>query len=225
MLGVAWGTFSSCPLLLQDTVWSKRVGRLLMGDLRGGGEGGDAVRTPHLHRAPPLPSPRSFSTPLPALLFSSLLQEQIPRFYLPSCRSGPTPSPGGGHEPSFPPPSHPPPPGPISSTAPGAPEAHSHGRETLLGRSPSAAETAVLQVGLWMGRSTERHPVHKRSVLQVPAAGLSPLDGSTEQPGRTFASRSARKAPAPGGRRRRRGCVSPSVTQGRSRLGAARLSG
>lgn len=120
---------------------------------------------------------------------------------------------------------HPPTPGPISSTAPGAPEAHSHGRETLLGRSPSAAETAVLQVGLWMGRSTERHPVHKRSVLQVPAAGLSPLDGSTEQPGRTFASRSARKAPAPGGRRRRRGCVSPSVTQGRSRLGAARLSG
>lgn len=33
MFGVAWGTFSSCPLLLQDTVWSKRVGRLLMGDL------------------------------------------------------------------------------------------------------------------------------------------------------------------------------------------------
>lgn len=32
MFGVAWGTFSSGPLLV-DTVWSKRVGRLLMGDL------------------------------------------------------------------------------------------------------------------------------------------------------------------------------------------------
>lgn len=53
MFGVAWGTFSSCPLLLQDTVWSKRVGRLLMGDL---GKGWGHVRGV-CTRTPQLPSP------------------------------------------------------------------------------------------------------------------------------------------------------------------------
>lgn len=98
MLGVAWGTFSSCPLLLQDTVWSKRVGRLLMGDLRGfgGAVSNIQVHRTHLHSTPPLRSPRSSSTPLPALLFSSPLLEETPRSCLPSCRSSPVPSPGGG---------------------------------------------------------------------------------------------------------------------------------
>lgn len=48
MFGVAWGTFSSCPLLLQDTVWSKRVGRLLMGDMDERLSWGDVPRQPKL---------------------------------------------------------------------------------------------------------------------------------------------------------------------------------
>lgn len=48
MFGVACGTFSSCPLLLQDTVWSKRVGRLLMGDMEERLSWGDVPRQPKL---------------------------------------------------------------------------------------------------------------------------------------------------------------------------------
>lgn len=91
------------------------------------------------------------------------------------------------------------------------PEGHSHGRETLLGRRPSAAKTAVFQVRLWVGRGTERHSVHRRPALagarvchRRAARAGPPLDGSTEQ----------RRAPAlhNGSARRGRGCVSLRVT-------------
>lgn len=103
-----------------------------------------------------------------------------------------------------------PPPSPqLLSAVPGAqrraPEGHSHGRETLLGRRPSAAKTAVLQVGLCVGRGTGGGSAAAAAGRCPAAGGGRPLEGSTEQPGRPH-------APPPPGGGDRGGAACPRVS-------------
>lgn len=97
----------------------------------------------------------------------------------------------------------------LLSAVPGArrraPEGHSHGRETLLGRRPSAAKTAVLQVGLCVGRGTGGGSAAAAAGRCPAAGGGRPLEGSTEQPGRPH-------APPPPGGGDRGGAACPRVS-------------